>query len=83
MRKGTSFVVKLLGWGGVIGVSLVVAGCGGSPPPVPDSAPTSSSAAPAIKVAPKGKRNTVAEGGEISAQDRRAARLKAKQAEGK
>ena len=82
MLRGTGFVAKMLAWGEVIGVSLALAGCGESPPAVPDSAPTSSAAAPAIKVAPKGKRNTVAPGGELSAQDRRAARLKEKQAAG-
>jgi hypothetical protein len=70
----------------MFGASLALSGCGGdSPPPLPQVDSASQTSAPPVntagKTAPKGKGNLI-EGGELSAQERRAAKLKAKQAAG-
>jgi hypothetical protein len=70
----------------VFGVSLALSACGGgsSPPPQVDSAPVplTTPAQTTGKAAAKGKGGMLVEGGEMSAQDRRAAKLKAKQGAG-
>jgi hypothetical protein len=71
-----------LAWAMVFGTGLALAGCGSeSPPPKTEAASTtpSTEVKKPGKVAAKGKGGLV-EGGEMSAQDRRAAKLKAKQA---
>ena len=85
MKRATRFVASPLEWAMAVGVSLALAGCGSSspPPPVVESAPATPAAPPktAAKSTGKGK-SMLVEGGEMSAQDRRAAKLKAKQAAG-
>ena len=66
-----------------LGLFFSFAGCGGEPtPPKVETPPqTSTPVKPATKAAPKGKSGLAADG-EISAQDRRAAKLKEKKAAG-
>jgi hypothetical protein len=84
MQRGSSFVARQLARTLVFGVSLVLTGCGGeSPPPKVETAPTKPSNPDKKpgKVGAKGK-SALVEGGDMSAQERRAAKLKEKQAAG-
>jgi hypothetical protein len=87
MIKASRSAWTPLGWALALGVSLAMAGCGGQTTPPKSEAESKVAANPApppakAKVSPRGRRGAMlAEGGEMTAQERRAARLKAKKAE--
>ena len=82
MITASRFHRKPLGWALALGVGLVVTGCGGPPPPPkldPDiKVPAKpASAASKAKARTKSPGQSLAEGGEDTFHERRAARLKA------
>jgi hypothetical protein len=83
MNRGASNMGKTLGWALSFGLSIGLAGCGGeTPPPKMDAAPSNTPAPSAPAVKTKGKGGTLAEGGELTAQERRAQKQKEKKAAG-
>jgi hypothetical protein len=74
-----------LGWAVALGLSLVVTGCGGRTVPSQSEAQSqvaNKAAPPSPKASPGGKRGQrLAEGGDQTALERRAARLKARKEE--
>jgi hypothetical protein len=85
MTRGASNIGKALGCALSFGLSIGLAGCGGeTTTPKTDAAPSTPAASapstPAVKT--KGKGGALAEGGEVTAQERRAAKLKEKKAAG-
>jgi hypothetical protein len=71
-----------IAWALILGANLVVAGCGGETPATkPEAQPqaTANPAPPPAKTVKRsGKGQVLAEGGDQTAQERRAARLKSK-----
>jgi hypothetical protein len=82
MHRGANNIRKPLAWALSLGLSLGLVGCGGeTTPPKTDAAPsTPAPSAPVVKT--KGKGGSLAEGGELTAQERRAQKLKEKKAGG-
>jgi hypothetical protein len=85
MIKASSAGWIPLGWALALGLSLVVTGCGGRTIPSQSEAERKvahKAAPPSTKASPRGKRGQMlAEGGDLTAQERRAARLKARKGE--
>ena len=82
MITASRFHKTPLGWTLALGVSLVVTGCGGPPAPPKLDAETPVAAKPApapskAKATTKSRGQSLAEGGEDTFHERRAARLKA------
>jgi hypothetical protein len=82
MIKGISFPHASLAWAFVLGVGLVVMGCEGESKPLPSKSeePPKQAPQPSPKVLQRraGPGGRLAEGGDMSAQEKRAARLRAK-----
>jgi hypothetical protein len=84
MLKRNSFYAKSVAWVMLFGMSLAMTGCGGGSAPSTPATPTPSlDTSSKVGGKTKGSGGSLAEGGEITAQERRAAKLKEKNAAAK